>query len=147
MGWNSGVCVSRKSFYGVREDRGKCTVLHLKSHFLISSPPPSEPRLITPLSLYHLPVAFMHKQAPNSSRSRIQILIVTPHRKIYVPVVQTKLHVPSCVCEIPAHDDSVGVCVRSYGGDVEELARVVLDSWEENKGCGGCMQSYRFEDL
>lgn len=50
------------------------------------------------------------------------------------PVVQLQGDVAGSVCEIPADDASLALGGRRDGGDVEELARVVLYTRQPDKG-------------
>lgn len=51
--------------------------------------------------------------------------------------MQLQWYVSDCVREIPAYDDAAGLCVGGDGGDVKELAAVVLNTWEKKQGSRG----------
>ena len=74
----------------------------------------------------------VHKQSGNRSGPSVDIFIVAPGGKVYVPVVQLQRDVPGGVCHVPANGDAEGVRVCGDGLDVEVLTRVVLDAGEED---------------
>jgi len=91
---------------------------------------------VTPVRI-NPPMPFMHESARNRPRPGIEVLVVTPHGKVHVPVVQGERDIPRGVGEVPPHDDAAGAGVGGDERDVEELAGVVLDSGEEEEGGGG----------
>ena len=46
----------------------------------------------------------MHKQARDTPRSGVPVLVCAPHRKVGVPIVQSDGDVRECVGEVPADD-------------------------------------------
>ena len=79
----------------------------------------------------------MHEQPPNAPRPTVQILVATPRGGVNTPVVQGQGGVADGVGEVPDDEDGVGARVGGDGGDVEELAGVVLDAGEQDEGGGG----------
>ena len=86
------------------------------------------------LVLRAIAVLLVHKSARDRAGTGVHILVSTPASEINIPVVQFQLDIAGRVREVPADEDAAGVGVGGDGGDVEELAAVVLDSGEEDQG-------------
>lgn len=77
----------------------------------------------------------MDEETACCSWAGVQIFVTAPDGCVDVPIVELERNVTDCVREIPDYEDSLGVGGGCYGWDVEELAGVELDSWEEEDGC------------
>jgi hypothetical protein len=49
--------------------------------------------------------------------------------------------------KVPAHGYSFTLCKGGYGWNIEELAGVVVNTGEQEDGCGIGMHSYSIEDV
>ena len=85
------------------------------------------------LVLRAIAVLLVHESTGDRASAGVHVLVSTPAGKVNAPVVQLQLDVSGCVGEIPADEDSAGVGVGGDCGNVEQLAAVVLDAWEENQ--------------
>jgi len=79
------------------------------------------------------------KEPTSCPRPGIEVFVTAPDGSVDVPVMELERHVTNGVGEVPDYKDRVRVGEVSDGGNVEELARVVLDSGEENEGGCGCV--------
>ena len=70
----------------------------------------------------------VHEERTDRARSRVQILVITPHGEVDIPIMQLQLHISCCMRTIPTNLDSFGVGMSGYGGDVKILARIELDT-------------------
>lgn len=89
-------------------------------------------------------VALVDEESADDTWPAVHVLVVAPRGEVDVPVVQLQRHVADGVGEVPADGDAALLGVGGDGGDVEELARVVLDAREEQQGgAGGVGVDYR----
>lgn len=82
-------------------------------------------------------VARVHEGAADAARPAVEVLVVAPRGEVDVPGVQGERDVADGVREVPTDGYAARLGVRGDGGDVEELAAVVLDAREEEQGSGG----------
>lgn len=68
-------------------------------------------------------MTFVHKDAGNTSRSRVQVLVRTPAREIDVPVVQLNRNVTGSVGQIPANNAALEVSIRELQLDILPFLR------------------------
>ncbi len=81
----------------------------------------------------------MYEEPTCCAGTGIQVLVAAPDGCIDVPGMQLQRYVADRVCEVPDYEDGVRMSKGGDGGDVEELAGVILDSGEEDEGCCGSM--------
>lgn len=74
----------------------------------------------------------MDEETACCSRAGIEIFVAAPDGGVDVPVVELERYVTDCVGEIPNYEDAGLVSGGGDGWDVEELAGVELDAWEED---------------
>ena len=71
-------------------------------------------------------MALVHINPCNSARTRIEVLVGTPYRKIHTPVVELKGYVAHGMREVPAHDHAFGLrCCRDLSHRVGPAGEVV----------------------
>jgi len=85
----------------------------------------------------------MQKNAGDSTRSRIQVLVSTKRCKIDVPVMQLEFEIPHRVGKVPAY--RTALCMRCGGDELdwESLAGVELNARKENYGDAGAFACVR----
>ena len=76
---------------------------------------------------------FVYETPSNRPWTTIHVLICTPDGEVDIPVMELDGHVANSMSEIPANCDAFVLCVSGDLGHVEELAGVVLDSWEKEQ--------------
>jgi hypothetical protein len=84
------------------------------------------------LILRTITVLFVYEGSGDCASTGVHVLVGTPTRKVYIPVVKLQLHVSSRVREIPANDNSAGVSVRCDCGNVQQLATIILNAGQED---------------
>lgn len=105
------------------------TVIHGEAHGFVPAVPPLQTAVAVVVA-----VLAVHKGTGDGARAGVHVLVGAPAREVNVPVVQLELHVAGGVGEVPADGDAAGVSVGGDGGDVQELAAVVLDTGQEDQG-------------
>ena len=71
-------------------------------------------------------MALVHINSRDSARTRIEVFIGAPDRKIYSPVVELKGYVAHGMREVPAHDHAFGLgCCRDDSHRVGPAGEVV----------------------
>ena len=75
----------------------------------------------------------MNKATSNGSRTAIQVLVRAPNGKVDIPIMHLQWYIADRMCQIPTNDDAFALRVLSDGRDVEELARVKLDSGKQQQ--------------
>ena len=89
---------------------------------------------------------FVYEEAGDGAGTGVKVLVCAPGCEVDVPIVQFQIDVADGVGTVPTNRNAVGVCMGGDAGDVEVLAGVELDSWEENEGCGCGMGGDQVED-
>ncbi len=89
----------------------------------------------------------VHEHARDPSWARVEVLVRAPHREISAPVMQCEGYVPRRVRKVPSHHHAPLPCIGSDGWDIEQLASVVLYSWEKQQGSRGGVRVDDGEDL
>ena len=77
---------------------------------------------------------FVNEGRANGASSAIQVLVRAPDGKVNVPLMQVQGHVADGVSQVRADGDAFGVSSLRQLGNVEQLSRVVLDSWHQEDG-------------
>jgi hypothetical protein len=94
-----------------------------------------------------LAVLFVNEETACCAGAGVEVFIAAPDCGIHVPGMELERDVSDRVRQVPDYKDGVAMCKFGDGQDVEELAGVVLDSWEEDEGGAGSMLRDDGEDL
>ena len=76
---------------------------------------------------------FVNEYCSNGTRSGVHILVVTPYRKVDVPVVELQIHIAGRVRTVPADQDAFGMSVFRDSRDVEVLSSIELYGWKQDQ--------------
>lgn len=112
----------------LRPRRGHELVVHQEPRRLVVPVPPLQPDAVLVVA-----VLFVDERACDGPRARVHVLVRAPAGEVDVPFMQFEFDVARRVGEVPADGETVLVGMRCDGGDVEELARVVLDTGEKDE--------------
>ena len=73
---------------------------------------------------------FMYKDSSNSTRSGVEVFVVTPYSEVDIPFVKLQIYIADSVRTVPADFYAFRVSVFRDGWHVEVLAGVELYTWK-----------------